>query len=469
MIQYVHRNKRVSEADLPADLTLLDYLRNSLGLSATKEGCASGDCGACTVALGALDESGQLVYQSVNSCICPATELHARELVTAADLHGAGSLHPVQSAFVEQHASQCGFCTPGFIVSAFTLLEGLPEGEIPTEEQASQAVAGNLCRCTGYGPIIKAVQTAAQDKSCCRSQTDKQQVAELLRQIEPGLSSTAFALPESLDALAELMLEEGSFEIIAGGTDLMLEVTQRLQSKPRLIGLSRIVELLKIERQGQRVSVGAGVSFSQLHAWAAVHLPPLAELLLHIGSDQIRNRGTLGGNLGTASPIGDLPPVLLALDAQIRLWSPNGVRELPLAEFFVGYRKTLIHKNEIIHSVSFELLQSEELIIEKVSKRREDDISALLFAACIGINAGTIESIKLGLGGVAAVPTAAPEISAALVGTAVDTWDMSALRQLVGLHLQPMSDLRASAEYRLHCTSALLLDAITRVGGKYEN
>lgn len=464
MIRYLHNNQIVSEPDLPADLTLLDYLRNDQRLTATKEGCASGDCGACTVALGRLDESGELEYQSVNACICPAAELHGHELVTAADLQQGDTLHPVQQAFVEMHASQCGFCTPGFIVSAFVLMESLVEslveGEIPSNEVASQAVAGNLCRCTGYGTIVGAVKQAAQRYE---SPIDRNKVAQQLQLIEPLGQESALLLPESLEELARLQSQGSNCEIIAGGTDLMLEVTQRLKRKPLMLGLSRIRELQQIteERVSGKVRVGAGVSFNKLLDWARAALPELANLLLHIGSDQIRNRGTVGGNLGTASPIGDLPPLFLALRAEVRIWSSEGARDLPLEQFFTGYRTTVLQQNEIIHSVSFKLPDSTEtLVVEKVSKRREDDISALLLAACFSLNQGRIAHIALGLGGVAATPTNASGLAAHLEGTEVSTWDYASMRELINQHLQPMDDLRASAEYRLHCTAALLLDAL---------
>ena len=462
MIQYLHNNRIVSEPDLPADLTLLDYLRNEQRLTATKEGCASGDCGACTVALGRLDESGELEYQSVNACICPATELHGHELVTAADLQQGHNLHPVQQAFVDAHASQCGFCTPGFIVSAFVLMESLGTDETPSDEMASQAIAGNLCRCTGYGTIVSAVKRAAQKYE---SSVDKTHVSNKLAEIEPLGQESALKLPESLEELARLQSQSPSYELIAGGTDLMLEVTQRLETKHLMIGLSRIRELQQIteDKDSRQVRVGAGVSFNQLLDWASAALPELATLLLHIGSDQIRNRGTVGGNLGTASPIGDLPPLFLALQAEVRLWSTEGARDLALEQFFTGYRTTVLRQNEIIHSVSFQLPDlSETLVVEKVSKRREDDISALLLAACFSLNRGRIDRIALGLGGVAATPTKGSSLVAGLQGTEISAWDYASMRALVDKHLQPMDDLRASAEYRLHCAAALLLDALQR-------
>lgn len=458
MIQYLHRNQLISETDLPADLTLLDYLRTRCQLTATKEGCASGDCGACTVALGQLNGDGELFYQSVNSCICPATELQACDLITAADLQHELSLHPVQRAFVESHASQCGFCTPGFVVSAFTLLEGRSSKQPLTDEEASQAIAGNLCRCTGYGPIISAVKTAAEGYE---TTLERSAVTESLMGIKHSTSENGLKLPATLEELGALLVQQADAELIAGGTDLMLEVTQRLRAKPNMIGLRRISELQLIEQQGNQVRVGAGVTFNQLHNWASVELPELAKLLLHIGSDQIRNRGTVGGNLGTASPIGDLAPVLLALDASLRLWSQRGVRELPLDQFFTGYRMTQLEVGEIIHSVSFNLPgPHERFVIEKVSKRREDDISALLLCARFTLNEGLVEKINLGFGGVAATPLKATELCTQLTDTQISDWDYAKLRLLMDQHLQPLDDLRASADYRLHCATALLLEAI---------
>lgn len=458
MIQYLHANQLIAETDLAADLTLLDYLRNQRGLTATKEGCASGDCGACTVALGRLDEQGELVYESINSCICPAAELHGAELVTAADLQQGEQLHPVQQAFIEAHASQCGFCTPGFIVSAFVFLESKRVSSLVSADDVSQAIAGNLCRCTGYGPIIHAVETAAQAYT---SSVDRSAISNTLEQITQMPETSGLRLPTSLAQLGLLQTEYQDSQLIAGGTDLMLEVTQRLQTKPRMIGLSRIGELQQITEQGNRVEIGAGVTFNKLYRWARDRMPQLAQLLLHIGSEQVRNRGTVGGNLGTASPIGDLPPVLLALQAQVKLWHADATREMPLDQFFTGYRATRLGEAEIIHSVSFELPSAQQrLVIEKVSKRKEDDISALLLAARFELNGSEIVDCSLGLGGVAATPVTAPQVSDGLQGSQVGDWSYDSLYALLQTHLAPLDDLRASAGYRLHCATALLLDAL---------
>ena len=339
-------------------------------------------------------------------------------------------------------------------------MESLEDGETPSDEVASQAVAGNLCRCTGYGTIVSAVKRAAQSY---KTQIDRVEIANQLNQISALGQECGLMLPESLEELGRLQSQSLNYELIAGGTDLMLEVTQKLKSKPLMIGLSRIRELQQLieDRESRQVRVGAGVSFNQLLDWATLALPELAKLLLHIGSDQIRNRGTVGGNLGTASPIGDLPPLFLALGAEVRLWSAQGTREIPLAQFFTGYRTTVLEPNEIVHSVSLQLPEGpQKLVIEKVSKRREDDISTLLFAASITSVRGRIERLALGLGGVAATPTNALSLASELQGTETKAWDYRSMRALVDKHLHPLDDLRASADYRLHCTAALLLDAL---------
>lgn len=454
MIEYLHRGDLVSEVDLPADLTLLDYLRLRRRNTSAKEGCASGDCGACTVALGRLGAEG-LHYQSVNACICPAAELQGCELVTAADLADGADLHPVQQAFVDLHASQCGFCTPGFVISTFVLLENIAH---PSEAQIQQAIAGNLCRCTGYGPIIEAVAKAAEGYE----RRHVQSVAAKLERIARSESRTGLALPTSLAALAQVLEESPGTELIAGGTDLMLEVTQNLKPKAQMIGLTRIAELNIILESDGSVEIGAGVSFTQMLEWASQRLKPLAELLLHIGSDQIRNRGTLGGNLGSASPIGDLAPVLLALKAEIRLWSPRGERTLALRDFFTGYRKTVLEDHEIIRSVSFRLpMADEHFTIDKVSKRKEDDISTLCQAVLARFEVGKLVQLSIGLGGMAATPLAAQALSDELVGRDATELTYAQLRPLVDRHLQPMDDLRASAQYRLHCCAALLAESLT--------
>ena len=451
MIEYVHRGEIVRESDLPADLTLLEYLRNERRNTSVKEGCASGDCGACTVALGLLGAEG-VHYHSVNACICPAAELHGRELVTAADLATGTQLHPIQQAFVTQHASQCGFCTPGFVISAFVLLENVTD---PSQEQIAQAIAGNLCRCTGYGPIIAAVHTAAA------TYTRDARSADLLSEIAPSDCRFGLSLPTSLQALAETIDQTPSFTLVAGGTDLMLEVTQNLKPKPQLIGLSRIAELSGIREEEGRVTLGAGVTYTQLLQWATQRLSPLANLLWHIGSDQIRNRGTLGGNLGSASPIGDLAPVLIALGAEIRLWSPAAERTMLVRDFFTGYRQTVLKDREIIRSVSFRLPQRDDIFtVDKVSKRREDDISTLCQAVLAKFENDHLVSLSIGLGGMAATPIQAESLCQELLNRHVAELSFDRLAPLVRAHLKPMDDLRASAEYRLHCCAALLVQTL---------
>lgn len=455
MIRYLHRMDLVEVNDLPADLSILDYLRDQCGITAVKEGCASGDCGACTVALGRINPDGQLNYQSINACICPAAELHGADLVTAADLETDQGLHPLQKTFIEQHASQCGFCTPGFIVSGFALLETVNN---PSITDIRQAVAGNLCRCTGYGPIIDAVKVTAN--GYCSS-VNAERVVALLKEIDPLIGEASLAMPLSLNHLGLLLARDPNIELIAGGTDLMLEVTQKLKAKSRMISLTRLVELQQIETSGRRVSIGAGVSYSHMMDWARGAMPAFAKLLLHIGSDQIRNRGTLGGNLGTASPIGDLAPVLLALDAQIILWSPAQKRSLSLNEYFLGYRKTELKKGEIIHSVEFDLpLETDLFVIEKVSKRIEDDISAVCFAVVGQVEAGIIRHLSLGIGGVAAIPVSVPDLAGSLIGQAVNSITKPDLETLVKRSVTPLDDLRASAAYRIHCLTALLYEAL---------
>ena len=469
MIRYLHRNLIIEEADVPADLSLLDYLRDNRGIKASKEGCASGDCGACTVALGYVNADSKLEYRSVNACICPASELQGADLITAGDLETAEGLHPLQQAFVTEHASQCGFCTPGFIVSGFTLLEHVNS---PSLDQIKQAVAGNLCRCTGYGPIIKAIANTAPSYT---SSIAKQQVLESLMSLkhsarhEQANETQAFMLPETLQQLGACMRSHPNAELIAGGTDLMLEITQQLKNKSSMISLSRIHALQKIETTDHQVVMGAGVSFNQMLHWANHYMPPLAHLLIHIGSDQIRNRGTLGGNLGTASPIGDLAPVLLALDARIHLWHPEGSRSMPLDSYFLGYRKTALKVGEIIHSLEFKLPQVSDLwVIDKVSKRVEDDISAICMALWARSNEGVIVDFRLGLGGVAATPIRATDIENGIIGQTLGSIKHADLESLVKDSITPLDDLRATAAYRIHCTSALLFEGLKQLGPSKE-
>lgn len=463
MVEYFHRGIMHSEADFTADLTLLEYLRSQRKLTGTKEGCASGDCGACTIVLASLDQQGEISYQTVNSCICPASELQGTELITVEDLQGEkGKLHPVQQSFVDSHASQCGFCTPGFVMSTFALRKHNPN---PSHAEVDEALSGNLCRCTGYKPIVEAAMSseAGLADQFDRDKTLRKENLAKLKQGYPPLSrdSRGLALPETLSDLAVQISHWPDAEFIAGGTDLGLEITQNLASKPRLIGLSRIKALKEISIDGDRVVMGSGVSYTAMLEFAREQgWDAFEALLLRIAAEQVRNRGTLGGNIANASPIGDLPPVLLALSAQLNLWSPSNKRRLPISDFFLDYRKTALARAELIQSVAFQM-PTNQFFVEKISKRRDDDISIVCIAGLVEVEDKQILSLKLGFGGMAAIPMRALHTETWLKGKRATDLNHQSLVDVLIQDFNPMTDQRGSAQYRINVTASVLMHQLT--------
>ncbi|SDJ83113.1 xanthine dehydrogenase small subunit [Billgrantia gudaonensis] len=453
------------------DTSVLEMLRENLGQTGTKEGCASGDCGACTVAIGETDADGRLHYRSANACITPAHQLNGRHLVTVEGLADGDDLHPAQAAMVACHGSQCGFCTPGIVMSLFTLHEAQRGGDLAplTPQRLEAALGGNLCRCTGYRPIRDAALTMTEHPERRPQWLD----AAAPRPAAPS-SDAPFAQPETLAELVELRRRHPEARLVAGATDLWLEVTQRLTRFERLIDVTRVAELNAIEettlddgRHGWWI--GAAVTYARLEPLLEENVEPFAHLLHRLGSAQIRNRGTLGGNIANASPIGDTPPVLLALGSRLWLAGPEGERELPLDDFFLGYKQTALREGETIRAVFLPRPEAEcHLKVWKLSKRREDDISAVLGAFAWQLEAGILRNVRLAFGGMAATPKRAAQAEAALEGQPPTAAAFRAARQALGDDFQPMSDVRGSDHYR-QLSAANLLERLRLVIAKQDS
>ncbi len=448
-------NGTPQRCNVSPDTTILTLLREHLTQTGTKEGCASGDCGACTVAIGELTADRQH-FTSANACITPAHQLQGRHLVTVEGLSEKGHLHPAQEAMIECHGSQCGFCTPGIVMSLFTLHHDLTQRPSPlTPERLEAALGGNLCRCTGYRPIRDAAlrmnAIAYQrpqwfDASLPASESDTQP-------IDSAEPAPFFAQPTSLAALTQLRQAAPKARLVAGGTDLWLESTQRLATLDQLIDVSRVAELLTVEEAIHEHQsgwwVGAGVTYTQLEPLFDQHFPAFAHLLHRLGSQQIRNRGTVGGNIANASPIGDTPPVLLALGAQVALASVNGERCLALEDFFLDYKKTALAVDEVVSRIFIpQPIEGSQLRVWKLSKRREDDISALLGAFSYRVEQGVMRDVRIAFGGMAATPKRALAAEAALEGSAIHPEAFRAAQQALDNDFQPMSDVRGSQHYR---------------------
>lgn len=422
--------------DAPTE-SLLRWLRRH-HLTGTKEGCGDGDCGACTVALVEADGAGGSRFVSVNSCLLPVGALPGREVLTVEALAQGAALHPVQHAMVEHGGSQCGYCTPGFVMSLFA---GYYGGEL-----SDHATEGNLCRCTGY----RSIRDATQALRLRPREADRfDALLEAPRAPQAAAALASFHSPATLlDAIA-LKVTHPDAAFIAGGTDLGVNLSRGQAVAPAFIALDRIAELHDIDVDAARVRIGAGVPLTRIEHELAGLFPALADLLPWFAARQVRNRATIGGNLGSASPIGDLAPVLLALDATAELAGPKGRRSVALADFFLDYRKTVRTSEEIIVAVT--VPRRDDLVQAgyKIAKRQTDDISIVAAVFALGRDAeGIVAHARLAFGGVAATPKRALDVEASLLGRPLDADAVEAARTALTRAFSPLSDHRASAEYR---------------------
>ncbi|WP_242041816.1 xanthine dehydrogenase small subunit [Alkalinema sp. FACHB-956] len=472
ILEFTLNGQTVRLSAVSPTMTLLQYLQQS-GRSGTKEGCGDGDCGACTVAVMGQDAQGKPTYHAINSCLIPIGAIAGRTVITVESLAEAERLHPVQAAMVETGGSQCGYCTPGFIMSLFAAYYGA-DGAIPDE-----TVEGNLCRCTGYLPIRRAAQQLSQQLTQPDPATPRDRFsAQLANYAAPRndfayISPTErFYRPTQLQTALELLHQYPDAVVLAGGTDLGLDLSHRRRSFPTIIALEAIPELQEIQQLENSFSIGASVSLSHLKTKLHGYFPSLDEMLVWFAAQQVRNRATMGGNLATASPIGDLPPVLLALDAIVELVSLDGVRRVPIAEFFTGYRKTVLQPGELIRSIEIPTTLTPETTQRhsqsyKIGKRGTDDISIVAAAFTIDLDAhNTIVHARLAYGGVAATPIRAIAIEQDLIGQPWTRETVRACKPRLHDCFTPLSDLRGSAHYRKTLVANLFEKFFIDMGGR---
>jgi xanthine dehydrogenase small subunit len=437
-IRFTLNDKPVEVFGVTPMTTLLDWLRDHRGLRGTKEGCAEGDCGACTVV---LEREGR--RDAINSCIVLLGQVDGQAVRTVEGLRGAdGGPHPVQAAMAEADATQCGFCTPGFVMSALAYASS---GGTAEPDAIHDALAGNLCRCTGYRPIVEAMTRIAG------LNVEPPAPAVLSRTTSTAFDSVFFA-PRTLDELLSLRGDHPDALLLSGGTDLGLLASRARKPPKAVIHLGHVPELTAISATPDRITLGAAATYADAAPTLVEAFPALRPYLSRLGSRQIRNMGTIGGNIGTASPIGDMPPVLLALEASLTLVSKRGTREIPLDEFFLDYRKTALAPDEIIRSISMpRLWEGETFHCDKVSKRRDQDISTVAGAYRVRIRNGRIEDARLAFGGMAATPRRARAAEAALLKDG-----FAAAIAAVASDFKPVDDWRGSAAYRLQVAANLL-------------
>ena len=452
-VSFLLNGETVRTADEPALRTLLDWLRDGRGLTGTKEGCNEGDCGACTVMV--TDAEGT---RALNACILFLPQLHGKAVRTVEGLAGPdGTLHPVQRALVEHHGSQCGFCTPGFAVSMAT-------AHLNGRRDHDDQLAGNLCRCTGYAPIVRAAEAAAQAPVPAWIAADAAALAALAEARAAGANADA-VVPRTADDLADWYAAHPGATLVAGATDVGLWVTKQLRDLSPVAFLGHCEDLRRIERRGDRIRVGAGVTIARLRAEVAESHPSFAELLRRYGSEQVRSAATIGGNIANGSPIGDGPPALIAMGATLHLRRGTDRREMPLEDFFLAYGRQDRQPGEFVEAVSFPAA-SPALRCYKVSKRFDQDISALCGCFNVTCDGATVIAARIAFGGMAATPKRARAVEAALVGRPWTPATAEAALPAFAEDFTPIDDMRASAGYRLEVARNLLLRYVRDLSGE---
>lgn len=461
-IRFVRRGELVCLDNVPPSRTLLEVLREELACTGTKEGCGEGDCGACTVVLGEI-EGPALRFRAINSCIRLAHSIDGMALWTVEDIAGkGGQLHPAQQAMLSCHGSQCGFCTPGFVMSLFGMYQShLSKGEPITRALAQEELSGNLCRCTGYRPILDAAQAMSELPDVPVDHASVLQKLEQLKATDSALQPDfSYKLPLTMKALLEARAAHPDAQIVAGGTDVGLWVTKLHMQFRKVLDITRVAELRRIETSPHCLAIGAAVPLTDAFAALVKDWPQLQPFATRFAGLPVRNSGTLGGNVANGSPIGDSMPLLIALGAHIELASLRGERELPLEQLYTGYRKNVMTSDEVLTWVKVARPagkgRPELLKVYKISKRYDDDISAICLAINLQIDAGIVVSASIGVGGVAATPVRAIKTQHALTGCSWTQATVTLAMATLRAEFSPISDMRASSAYRVQVLGNLL-------------
>jgi xanthine dehydrogenase small subunit len=469
IIRFVLDNKIVTtdfvRQNISPTLTVLNYLRSLPDHKGVKEGCAEGDCGACTIVLAELDDKNNLVYKAVNSCLIFLPMIHGKQLITVENLaektRDQLMLHPVQQALIDMNGSQCGYCTPGMIMSMFALYK---QTKNPSREEILDALTGNLCRCTGYQSIVKATEIACRKDGFDQFSAKDKETIELLKQIAshsdlgPSINlSQKYFQPVKLSECFDLLKNYPKADFTSGSTDIALKQTKRFERLEKIIDLSHLNELKEFYETDNEIILGSGLTFEEIKSKLNGSLPPLTNLIGVFASKQIRSLATLGGNIATASPIGDTLPLLFAYNASLRLISEKSERTISIESFIKGYRKTDLRKGELIHSIIIPKPGNLLIKFYKVSKRKDLDIAAVSAGFRLELDNNIVSDICFAFGGMAEKTLRAKEAEKFLLHKNWKVENIMEAQKRIGTDFNPISDARSGAEFRITAAKNLLL------------
>ena len=446
-IEFILNDELIKINNVDTNVSVLNYLRIDKRLTGTKEGCASGDCGACTAIISEL-KNNKLEYKAINTCIMFLYSLHGKQLITVEHLSNS-KLHPVQQSMVDNHGSQCGFCTPGFVMSMFGMYKDKVK---PSNQNIDEYLAGNLCRCTGYNSIKKAAKKMYSYGRKDKFSKNENKIIKLLKKIKHNdilisKNNNKFYIPLNLKNLIQYTQNNKQYKFVTGGTDIALEVTKKNNNINSLIYLGNNKDLNYIKIKENYINIGSATPINKIIPILKKYYPSFADMFDRYGSTQIRNVASIGGNLGSASPIGDSLPALLALNAKLILQSKNQ-RLLDIKDFFKAYRKTALKNKEFIKEIRIPILKSHIFKCYKISKRIDDDISSLFVAYLMKLKNNIIKDINIAYGGMDSIPNFAFKTQKYLIGKEFNLKNIDKSKQMIEKDFTPLTDVRASSTYR---------------------
>ena len=468
-IKFLYNEKILELKNPDPNQTILNYVRTELKKTGTKEGCAEGGCGACTVVIGELNNNNDLQYKAVNACIAFLPILNGKQLLVVEDLVSKnGELHPVQKAMVKYHGSQCGFCTPGFVMSLFSMYKNHVSFN---DEVIKDSISGNLCRCTGYRPIVDAAKSLNKINKIDKFSKNKKKIISLLKKINSKSifitnENKKYFSPKTIKDLKKIIKKYPNSNFLSGGTDLSLKVTKERDDLYNIINLKDIRELNFIKKNKNFIEVGAATPLIEFENYIKDYYSDFNSVLKRYGSVQIRNVATIGGNIATASPIGDTLPILLSLNAKLVIENKKNKKILSINDFFISYRKTKLKKGEFIHSIRIPIYKNNIFKAYKISKRFDDDISSLCGSFNLEINNNKIKNIFIAFGGMAETPKRAKKCEKILKNKNLSIESFLNAGDNLEKDFSPISDMRATKNYRMEVAKNLFIKCFYEIKNK---